>query len=811
MYSKLKRPLLLGLGAVASFALAAGTAVSLSGQAVKADAAGISTVVASFSSDDVVSESSYKTYANSDWVVTFGGNNSSVGTNQKNWGSMKLSGQYAKLAGDEEELKTSSAAVYSLNKLEDVSSVAVAWTSSKISNSSNNYLHLMYSVDNSTFECVSEIKITSEKEYEFSIPTGPLDGYFAVVLKNGVSSAGDFRFDDVTVNFLKTPSEGEIVKVTSIVVNADSDTVEAGRELQFTAVVTPEDATQKEVEWSVDNEQLATIDQTGLLTAIAEGTVVVKATAKDGSEVFGIKSIDINPSKAMKFSFGEHADFSSWGGYAEHKLSYEEFSIAWGSVMKPSQTISGMPVSKGTTATLTASKPMLSVEFAFEQWAEKTQSIALSIDGVEKETLDFPKGGNTISYTSETPFTNVTVETKTTNNQIGWECVWIEFAETPSIEKLEIEGEASINSFLGTTKLSVKVTPDGASKSVTWSSSNPEVATVDDSGLVKGLSEGEAVITAVSNDDPEIKAELTITVDFPEAAIDAKDVFLRAEDKGFPEDNSSNERIIYGSNGMPMAFSNVSYDFYEDTTHEIVFKGSSSYLANVLSAAPISKVTIIPVATSTKYQNVDVYFGATYLDALNSKDDIAVKTETTPGGTVCWTFDAPEGAGFFRIAGNSGSYSQYVSAILIEFAGDDATSAREWATNFLNVTGDICETSQFNHGFPKETWEELASSYDSLSPEAKAIISAEYPTIGGELITDIQKAVERYIYIAVAYADDGFDPFMNDVDIYGFVNANGHSDDSNDLPMTIGLAAGIALLAIAAGSAVIIKKRKSRI
>ncbi len=80
MYSKLKRPLLLGLGAVASFALAAGTAVSLSGEAVKADAATSSDFTKVTSPADIQSGSEYylcyvdggKLYGMADYLSDWG-------------------------------------------------------------------------------------------------------------------------------------------------------------------------------------------------------------------------------------------------------------------------------------------------------------------------------------------------------------------------------------------------------------------------------------------------------------------------------------------------------------------------------------------------------------------------------------------------------------------------------------------------------------------------------------------------------------------------------------------------------------------
>ncbi|MBA1334846.1 MAG: hypothetical protein HPY66_0467 [Firmicutes bacterium] len=65
--------------------------------------------------------------------------------------------------------------------------------------------------------------------------------------------------------------------------------------LQMSADVEPANASNKSVTWSVTNGTgEATISSAGLLTAVKNGTVIVKATAKDGSGKFGEKEITIS-------------------------------------------------------------------------------------------------------------------------------------------------------------------------------------------------------------------------------------------------------------------------------------------------------------------------------------------------------------------------------------------------------------------------------------------------------------------------------------------------------------------------------------
>lgn len=86
--------------------------------------------------------------------------------------------------------------------------------------------------------------------------------------------------------------------VTSITVTAagQADSVKVGSTLQMNAEVHMDTAANKNVVWSVVNEDgssttLAAIGTDGLLHATAEGKVTVVATAADGSGVKGEKKL----------------------------------------------------------------------------------------------------------------------------------------------------------------------------------------------------------------------------------------------------------------------------------------------------------------------------------------------------------------------------------------------------------------------------------------------------------------------------------------------------------------------------------------
>jgi hypothetical protein len=121
-------------------------------------------------------------------------------------------------------------------------------------------------------------------------------------IENGLSTKGDdqqysYGFE-ITVR-----SAAASVAVSG----ADAITAKGGT-TQLSAAVAPLGAEQA-VTWSSNNAAVATVSQTGLVTAKADGTVKIRATAKDGTAVYGEKQISVSgqviiPNPVIKYALG---------------------------------------------------------------------------------------------------------------------------------------------------------------------------------------------------------------------------------------------------------------------------------------------------------------------------------------------------------------------------------------------------------------------------------------------------------------------------------------------------------------------------
>jgi len=112
---------------------------------------------------------------------------------------------------------------------------------------------------------------------------------------------------------------GGVIPVTSIAVTGagGATTITAyGGTLQMLADVQPTNATNRAVTWTISGGSGAAVNEaTGLLTATANGTVTVRATAEDGSGVFGQAEITISgQSGGSSVNSSNNGDSGSSGG-----------------------------------------------------------------------------------------------------------------------------------------------------------------------------------------------------------------------------------------------------------------------------------------------------------------------------------------------------------------------------------------------------------------------------------------------------------------------------------------------------------------
>lgn len=159
-------------------------------------------------SNAVVSNSVYSKYTatvdNRGWVITYGGNNVSVGTNSNKRSNCNLS-SYSKYAVSPVTTSSTASAFANTTKVDNVAKIKYVVGGGK--NQSYTKVYLLYSSDNTSFSQVALTStsptqggdiVTSSSGAEFEFEKR--SGYFAVLFV-ATNTSGDWRLDDVNLTF----------------------------------------------------------------------------------------------------------------------------------------------------------------------------------------------------------------------------------------------------------------------------------------------------------------------------------------------------------------------------------------------------------------------------------------------------------------------------------------------------------------------------------------------------------------------------------------------------------------------------------
>ncbi|MBR1630177.1 MAG: Ig-like domain-containing protein [Lachnospiraceae bacterium] len=333
-----------------------------------------------------------------------------------------------------------------------------------------------------------------------------------------------------------TPST---VSVTGVKLNKESDSIEAGRAITLQAIVSPVDASNKSVTWKSSDEKIATVDSSGKVTGIAEGKATITVTTEDGNKT-AVCEITVNPEKknisnatieaigdqkytgkeikptvVVKYdgitlvegtdysvTYKDNVDVGDASIIIEGKGEYAEsktvtFAIVPVNVTGVSLSKTDLSIVEGKTATLTATVAPADATNRKVAWKSSNTNI-VSVDSNGK--ISALKVGTA----------DIIVTTDDGNKTA--KCSVTVKSATVAVTGVKLnKSSASVNVGKEVT-LSATILPKNATnKKVTWSSSNKSIATVNSSGVVKGVKKGSATIT-VTTIDQKKTAKCTVTV-----------------------------------------------------------------------------------------------------------------------------------------------------------------------------------------------------------------------------------------------------------------------------------------------------------
>lgn len=346
------------------------------------------------------------------------------------------------------------------------------------------------------------------------------DGIVAAVAEGTVTITATAGDKTATCSVTVTKKD---IAVTSVTLNKNSIELAKGESETLVATVLPENATDKTVTWTTSDATVATVDQTGKVTAVGGGSATITAKAGDKQAActvtvnVPVESITLDQT-SMTLEEGKTAALTA----TVNPEDATDKTVTWNSsntavatvnngvvtaVAEGSATITASAGDKSATCTVVVKKQVIEVT------SVTLNKSSLSLTKGQTETLRATVAPNnatdkTVTWSSNSP----DVATVNQNGQVtavgggsavikakagNKEATCVVLVSVPvesislDITSITLEEGQSIT-------LTATVTPDDANdKDVTWISSKPSVARVDD-GLVTALREGTTTITATA-------------------------------------------------------------------------------------------------------------------------------------------------------------------------------------------------------------------------------------------------------------------------------------------------------------------------
>lgn len=247
---------------------------------------------------------------------------------------------------------------------------------------------------------------------------------------------------------------------TSIRMNVSQATIQSGGQYQLSAIVTPSDA-NKNLQWSSNNTNVTTVSSSGLVTGKNSGSATITCKTTDGSNL----STSCVVTVAQLIS--------------SITLSSTRMELNTGSSQRLTVTISP------SNATAQALK-----------WSSSNSSVA-TVDGNGTVTGKSPGTANITCVTTDGSKKSAT-------------CI---VTVKQGVTSITLNKSTATVGVGNSAQLTANVAPSNATnKSVSWTTSNAGIATVNSNGQVVGISPGTATITCRSTDGTNISASCNVTV-----------------------------------------------------------------------------------------------------------------------------------------------------------------------------------------------------------------------------------------------------------------------------------------------------------
>jgi len=348
-----------------------------------------------------------------------------------------------------------------------------------------------------------------------------------------------------------------VVNVTGVTLNSSSETLVVGSSTTLLATVAPVDADDQTVVWASSDPNIATVDATGLVSAIAEGNASISVTTNDGNfsaqTNIAVTSDTTNDCIASGSILMERydningytiADLLNASIFPDAPTSMSEltdfeipentgdnYGVRVRGLLCAPETgtyyfyVSGNNYSELSLSTSSAAADKIRIAY-HEDWTSNKEWDKFSTQKSQPVQLQQGNAYYIEALMKEGAFgDNLAAGWRKPSDGNGAVAVGVipgSVLSPIAIENVAVDGVAIAPTNITLmvdeeTTLNATVSPFNASdKSIVWSSNNPAIATVDTNGMVTAVGEGNTVVVATTNDGA-FTAQSTIEVILGEA------------------------------------------------------------------------------------------------------------------------------------------------------------------------------------------------------------------------------------------------------------------------------------------------------
>lgn len=312
------------------------------------------------------------------------------------------------------------------------------------------------------------------------------------------------------------------IPVTNIAMSQASASLYVGGTVQLDATVTPSNATNTDYIWASADESVATVSESGLVTAVAVGGTTITATAQDGSGVYGSCTVTVSAKPATTDYDIDATTTTQVTTNSTSTVTFTNSPVTVTIAKSSSSTNANNYVASGTSKhtraysgqrfTISAGSATMS-EIVIHGTSDK------GVNGFTSPTwtnASLSSSGNEVTLTPTDGDSDVYC---TVSGTVSFSGVTVTVGGSGSADpiyptSISLSAASSSISIGATTQLTLGYTPNDTNvKNVTYTSSNEGIATVSNTGLVTGVAQGSATITATAQTaSGTTTATTTITV-----------------------------------------------------------------------------------------------------------------------------------------------------------------------------------------------------------------------------------------------------------------------------------------------------------